>query len=96
MSKVLPARPSLSSLKYQAKQILKSFRTGSRQACETLSLLPRFAGMSDEQILQETISLVDAQRALALGYGFSSWDQLRAFRWKSICERRCPVINTTL
>ena len=77
MSKVLPARPSLSSLKYQAKQILKSSRKGDRQACETLSLLPRFVGMTDEVITKGKASLVEAQHALALDYGFSNWEQLR-------------------
>ena len=73
----LPTQPHLDHLKKQAKDLLKSQRSGDLQACESLrQLLPRFAKKSDDEILACEITLHDAQHAIALQYGFANWAAL--------------------
>ena len=77
MTKRLPERPSLSSLKYQAKQLVKQHHAGDTAACEALRALSRWSGRSDDEILADDLVLADAQHAVALAYGFPSWIALR-------------------
>jgi hypothetical protein len=77
MTKSLPQQASLTSLKYQAKQVLKQHRANNPDACPTLRLLIRFSGKPDTEIFTEQVKLTDAQHALALDYGFVSWNHLR-------------------
>ena len=78
MSRSLPARPSLEQLKKQAKDLLSAHKRKDPGACDTLRLLHRFAKATDEDILHATVVLAEAQFALALDYGLSSWKDLKA------------------
>lgn len=71
MPKELPAVPNLEHLKKQAKSLLSDFRAGSPEAIERFRLkgLPR--------VMQEA-KLADAQRAIAIEYGFANWSSLKA------------------
>jgi hypothetical protein len=77
MSKALPERPNLENLKNQAKTLLKSHSSGDSDVCTLLRRLHRFSRSSDQDILSSDLSLAEAQYALAMDYGFSSWDALK-------------------
>jgi ankyrin repeat protein len=64
MSKSLPARANLDQLKKQAKELLKSLKSGDPEAQN------RFREDSG-------VSLHNAQRVIAREYGFSSWAKLK-------------------
>jgi hypothetical protein len=76
MPKTLPSNPSLENLRKQAKTILKSHASGEASVCETLRLMPRFAGKLDAEILKTEVSLQEVQHALALDYGYKDWKAL--------------------
>lgn len=76
MQKKLPNNPSIRHLKIQAKNILKAFHNGKLGQCASLRLIKRFAPLSDEELLQYPVKLNDAQYAVALIYGFKSWQNL--------------------
>ncbi|MBN1270105.1 MAG: hypothetical protein JXB04_10990 [Kiritimatiellae bacterium] len=78
MSRELPAQPNLRNLRNQAKTLLKAHGRGDASVCGTLRLLRRFAEATDAQILGAKVSLTDVQYALAMDYGFASWNRLRA------------------
>lgn len=73
----LPDRPSLSSLKYQAKKLLKAHHAGDTSACDLLRALHKWESGSDTEILSADLVLADAQHAIALQYGFVNWLALR-------------------
>jgi hypothetical protein len=50
---------------------------GNPSVCATLRQLHRFANSSDTQILAASLKLHEVQFALALDYGFSSWNTLK-------------------
>jgi len=76
MPRSLPRKPDIDQLREQAKDLLKAHQNGDAEACRTLRLLRRFADISDREILSREIALHDAQYALAMDYGFSSWNAL--------------------
>ncbi len=77
MTKSLPERPSLEHLKQEAKSLLRSLKSGAPECVAVLRNLSRFAGKSDAEVLASDLVLADVQYALALEYGFESWDKLR-------------------
>lgn len=78
MTRILPPQPNLNHLKNEAKALSKSHKKGQASACKTLRLLKRFGGQTDEQVLAaDDLALHEAQFALAMDYGFKSWDDLR-------------------
>jgi len=79
MTTPLPERPSLSSLKYQAKQLLKRHRNKDATVCGLLRSLPKWHGRSDGEILSGPFVLADAQHVVAHSYGYPSWLALREF-----------------
>jgi len=90
MSRSLPPNPSLGHLRKQAKDILKAQRTGDATGCQVLSRLRRFADASDADLLGGDVKLSEALFALALTYGFRSWDQLR----RHVCSQRASDAAT--
>ena len=78
MSPSLPSKASLEQLRKQAKDLLKSHHNGERGCCEPLRRLKQFEGKTDAEILAGQVSLVEVQYALAMGYGFASWQELTA------------------
>lgn len=77
MTRTLPARPNLEHLKHEAKGIHKLYKRGNAEACATLRHLSRFEGKSDGEILAARVKLLDVQQALAVDYGFESWNALK-------------------
>src|SRR5947209_933995 len=78
MSRPLPARPNLDQLRIQAKELQKAHRTRDPQAAHRLrEHLPRLAGAADEAVFAASVTLADAQLALAREYGQPSWARLR-------------------
>ncbi len=76
MPSSLPRYPSLDHLKKQAKMLLAAQRRGVPASCAVFRRIRRFAARTDEEILEATVSLADAQLALAMHYGFSSWKEM--------------------
>ncbi len=77
MNRTLPANPDLTQLKHQAKDLLRAHKQGDVSVCETLRHLRSFADAPNSGILAADLSLHQAQFALALDYGFGSWDALK-------------------
>jgi len=77
MSRELPPQPNLRNLKNQAKTMLKAHGRGDSSVCETLRRVRRFAEASDADILSAKVTLTDVQYALAMDYGFASWNKLK-------------------
>ena len=76
MSASLPPKASLEQLRKQAKDLLKAHHRGERGCCEVLRRLKQFKDKTDAEILAGHVSLVEVQYALAIGYGFASWQQM--------------------
>jgi ankyrin repeat protein len=76
----LPPRPSLEHLKSQAKDLLSRYQAGDAAALERLrTSLPAARGKDDDALRTMNLRLHDAQSCLAREYGFTSWDELRAY-----------------
>jgi len=72
-----PPQPDLQHLKNEAKALRKTQKKGDSSVCPVFRRLKRFAGAPDSQILSSEIALSEAQFALAMAYGFASWEHLR-------------------
>src|ERR1700691_3876441 len=71
--------PNLENLKKQAKQILRWHRERHYPvAAQIREHLPRFANMSDSEILAASFKLSDAQEIVARQQGFDSWQALKS------------------
>lgn len=77
MTTLLPERPDLGQLKRQAKDLFKAHQHGDASVCAVLRQLHRFDGSPDTDILTSDLKLHEVQFAIALDYGFSSWDALK-------------------
>jgi catechol 2,3-dioxygenase-like lactoylglutathione lyase family enzyme len=67
------------NLRKRAKQLVRDHRSGRVTVAERLRRgLPRFANLSDVEVLEATFALHDAQQLLALELGFASWADLVA------------------
>ena len=76
MHSSLPRRPSVDHLRKQAKMLLAAQRHGNVGSCRLLRSLHRFLSSDDEEILHSKVTLAEAQLALALQYGYGSWQEL--------------------
>ncbi len=79
MTRLLPPKANYRFLQEQAKDLLKAHKDGNAQRCNCLRLLHRFAGASDRDILMAKVALHEVQFALAMDYGFKSWDDLKTY-----------------
>ncbi len=77
MARFLPPQADLDHLKNEAKALHKAHKKREPDVCPVLRHIHRFAEASDEDILAAEVSLTEAQFALAMEYGFNSWQQLR-------------------
>lgn len=73
---VLPPKPNIEQLRKQAKDLLRSHRSRDSDTCEILRLMHRFADATDDEILESSLTLQEAQFALALAYGYGDWNDL--------------------
>ncbi|HEY1750089.1 MAG TPA: VOC family protein [Caulobacteraceae bacterium] len=70
---------SLENLKKQAKALVRLHRDRSHHlACVARETLPKFAGMTDRQVLAAEFKLADAQALVARQNGCDSWAALKA------------------
>lgn len=92
MSRSLSSQASLEQLKNQAKDLLKTHKSGDAKACEMLRLLPRFAKLSDQEIFAAKVGLQEAQHALAKDYGFKKWAELK----EGVRVQRSGVADTRM
>ncbi len=76
MTRSLPRRPSLRYLREEAKDLIRSQRTGDASSCPVLRRLRRFTSASEREILSARVALHEGQLALAIEYGFRSWKEL--------------------
>ncbi len=69
-SQTLPHDPDLDQLKTQARELLKTFRSGDAEALKAFAAHPR-------SISPASAKLTDAQLVIARSHGFPSWPVLR-------------------
>jgi catechol 2,3-dioxygenase-like lactoylglutathione lyase family enzyme len=70
--------PNLENLRKQAKQYLRWHRDRHYPvAARIRAVLPRFRGLTDQQVLAAAFKLSDAQELVARSQGFESWEALR-------------------
>lgn len=70
--------PNLENLRKQAKQYLRWHRDQHHPvAARIRAVLPRFHGLTDQQVLAAAFKLSDAQELVARSQGFESWEALR-------------------
>jgi hypothetical protein len=77
MTNQLPYRPSVEHLKKQARDLVLGHKSGDPGVCATLKFLHEFADAADDTVLATPLTRTKAQLALALSYGFGSWNELR-------------------
>lgn len=77
MPRSLPSQPNWNFLRQQAKQVLKDHSQGDATVCPILRQLRRFSDAANSEILGARVTLGEVQLALALDYGFASWNALR-------------------
>jgi uncharacterized glyoxalase superfamily protein PhnB len=91
---------NLENLKKQAKQFLRWHRDRYFPvAAKIRATLPRFRHLSDEQILDASFKLADAQELVARQMGFEGWQALKsgasAMTSKTRKSEPRPVLNST-
>jgi uncharacterized glyoxalase superfamily protein PhnB len=70
---------NLENLKKQAKALVRLHREKSHHlSCVVRETLPRFAALSDRQILTGEFRLADAQELIARQHGCETWRELKA------------------
>ena len=77
MARFLPPQPHLDHLKNEAKALHKAREQRAPEVCPVLRHLHRLRQASDEEIFSADVTLTEVQFALAMDYGFASWDELR-------------------
>ena len=76
---VVAPMPNLENLKKQAKQYLRWHRDRYHPvAAEIRAALPRFQHLDDNQVLEASFKLSDAQELVARHLGFEGWQALKA------------------
>jgi catechol 2,3-dioxygenase-like lactoylglutathione lyase family enzyme len=71
--------PTLDTLKKQAKLLVRRHHERLHTVAPQIrNSLPRFAGLSDTEVLDRPFSLADAQTMLAAERGYPSWAALKA------------------
>ena len=69
-----PPRPNLENRKKQAKTLLKALRAGDLSAAERVQRdLPRLHRRSPAEILEERVTLQEAQHVIARECGYHGW-----------------------
>ena len=77
MSRALPRKPHIDSLKKQARQLLQAYREGQPESLRSIrTYMPHLGSLSDEAIRQRPFTLQQAQCVLSREYGFSNWAEL--------------------
>lgn len=90
MSLTLPPRPDFTQLKHQAKDVLRAHQRKDASACNVLRRLRQYASADDAAIFAKPLALHEAQYALAMEYGFASWNAMKRYVEK-VTGRPLPV-----
>lgn len=77
MSRLLPPRPTMDHLRKEAKAILRAHQGRDAAVLPTLRRLAQFSRADDAEVFAAKVALHEAQYALALEYGFASWEKLK-------------------
>ena len=78
-SSSLPARPNLEHLRNQAKDLLKAYRAGQPSALSRFRASSHhLSRLADDELMRLSLSLRDAQRVVAIEYGFPNWMSMRS------------------
>src|SRR5688500_602250 len=73
-----PHVSDLENLRKRAKHLVRQHRAGVHVVADRIRRgLPRYAGMSDREVLAAAFALHDAQELLAAELGFESWTDLK-------------------
>ena len=73
----LPDRPNSVHLRKQAKDLLRSYRSGDPDAIARFErALPSAKNLNADEIILHAFRLHDAQSCVAREYGFASWEEL--------------------
>ena len=89
--------PELDPFRKQSKLYLRWHRQGYFPvAAQIRSLLPRFAGLTDREILARPFKLADAQELVAHKTGFESWAALKRGTETMTASATHTVSRTTL
>lgn len=92
MSKSFPVRPSLEQLKKQAKELLKSHKSGDPDGLRRIQEKhPDWGNCSAEELRAGRFSLGDAQLVIAREYGCASWPKLKAQVEFILAANQSPV-----
>jgi serine protease AprX len=80
MANPRPSQPDLEQLKKQAKDLLKAHKSADLDAARRIKslLLSKYSARSEQEILDVSFSLREAQQIIAREHGFSSWQKLKA------------------
>lgn len=74
----LPSNPNLRQFRNQAKDLWRAFKSREPVAARRFRRsLPHLDDLSDEEVFSAKLGLKDAQRILAVEYGFDDWDALK-------------------
>lgn len=77
-TKWLPDSANLDHLKHQAKDLLRDYRNGEKNAFQRVrEFHPRFTSVPDIEMHSQTFSLSDALLSIAREYGYASWPRLK-------------------
>ncbi len=88
----LPDRPNPDHLKKQAKDLLRSYRSGDPAAIARFQrALPFARNLSADEIVSRAFRLHDAQSCIARDYGFASWEELTTHVEAQSLTRRDPA-----
>src|ERR1043165_7763825 len=92
MSKSLPTRPNLEQLKHQAKDLLKSVKSGDPAAIQRFQEIHRQPSKTPAaETSPASFSLSDAQLVIAREYGFASWPKLKEHVESILLETGDPI-----
>lgn len=75
----LPSGPNIENLKKQAKSLIKFHPNINQKKLEILRHLNRLRKLSNEEIINASVKLSEAQFALAVSYGFKNWAALKNY-----------------
>src|ERR1700690_2964022 len=94
MSKSFPVRPNLEQLKKQAKELLKSHKSGDPDGLRRIQENhPDWGNRSAEELRAARFSLGDAQLVIAREYGCASWPKLKAQVESIMATIASPVVK---
>jgi hypothetical protein len=92
MSKSFSARPNLEQLKKQAKDLLKSHKSGNPDGLRRIQEKhPDWGNRSELELRATRFSLGDAQLVIAREYGCASWPKLKAQVEFILAANQSPV-----